>query len=174
MLLQRAAEEDYPEIIDLANLAYRGTGPSASWNAETGILDGQRLDESLLRDDVDNKPDGRLLILRDEDDRTLLGCVWLEPTVDNVWYLGLLAVRPDQQKRHLGGTLLAAAEDFARNHGAQRIKMSVLMVRDTLIAWYLRRGYALTGETRPFPYGDDRFGRPLRDDLYFVVLEKPI
>ena len=50
--------------------------------------------------------------------------------------------------------------------------MTVLHVRDTLIAWYQRRGYTLTGETKPFPYDDNRFGTPLRDDLYFVVLEK--
>jgi hypothetical protein len=47
-------------------------------------------------------------------------------------------------------------------------------VRETLIAWYERRGYVLTGETQPFPYGDERFGRPLRDDLHFVLLEKNI
>ena len=50
--------------------------------------------------------------------------------------------------------------------------MTVVNVRVSLIAWYQRRGYALTGETEPFPYGDDRFGRPLRDDLHFVVLTK--
>ena len=50
--------------------------------------------------------------------------------------------------------------------------MTVVHIRDTLIAWYERRGYALTGETRPFPHGDDRFGKPLRDDLSFVVMEK--
>ena len=46
--------------------------------------------------------------------------------------------------------------------------------RAELIAWYERRGYVRTGETRPFPYGDERFGRPLRDDLHFVVLEKAL
>ncbi len=50
--------------------------------------------------------------------------------------------------------------------------MTVVNVREVLIAWYLRRGYHKTGETNPFPYGDDRFGKPLRDDLNFVVLEK--
>lgn len=50
--------------------------------------------------------------------------------------------------------------------------MTVVNVRDTLIAWYIRRGYFLTGETEPFPYDDNRFGTPLRDDLAFVVLEK--
>ena len=27
-------------------------------------------------------------------------------------------------------------------------------------------------ETQAFPYGDERVGRPLRDDLHFVMLEK--
>lgn len=46
--------------------------------------------------------------------------------------------------------------------------MNVVNVRDALIAWYLRRGYHKTGETEPFPYSDDRFGAPLRDDLSFL------
>ena len=32
----------------------------------------------------------------------------------------------------------------------------------------------LTGETRPFPYGDERFGKPRVAGLKFVVLEKPL
>jgi hypothetical protein len=70
--------------------------------------------------------------------------------------------------------LLTAAEDFAKERGAHRICMAVVNVRTTLIAWYERRGYALSGETRPFPYGDERFGRPLRDDLHFVVIQKDL
>jgi hypothetical protein len=52
--------------------------------------------------------------------------------------------------------------------------MTVVNVRASLIAWYQRRGYRLTGEAQPFPYGDERYGRLLRDDLHFVVLEKDI
>lgn len=85
---------------------------------------------------------------------------------------GLLTVRPDQQNRQLGRTLLEAAERYAQERGARRMRMTVLHVRDTLIAWYQRRGYGWNGETEPFPYGDDRFGRPLRADLHFVVMEK--
>jgi hypothetical protein len=48
------------------------------------------------------------------------------------------------------------------------------LLRDALIAWYLRRGAHKTRETEPFPYGDDRFGAPLRDDLSFLVLEKKL
>ncbi len=52
--------------------------------------------------------------------------------------------------------------------------MTVIVQRDELIEWYQRRGYALTGETRPFPMTDPRFGVPRRGDLAFVVLEKPL
>jgi ribosomal protein S18 acetylase RimI-like enzyme len=177
MLLTPAVETDYAEIIELANWAYRGTGPTASWNMEAGILEGQRLNESLLREDLSKNPEGRLLIYREEagrgeSDGMLMGTVRLEPRGDGAWYMGLLMVRPDQQNRQLGRTLLGAAESFARARGARRMRMTVLHVRDTLIAWYERRGYVVSGETEPFPYGDDRFGRPLRDDLYFRVLEK--
>jgi ribosomal protein S18 acetylase RimI-like enzyme len=171
MLLSPAVEADYPAIIDLANLAYRGTGRSASWNIED-FIEGQRLNESLLREDLAAKPHAHLLTYRDDPDGPLLGTVWLDPAKDGVWYLGLLTIHPDLQQRKLGRTLLAAAEDFARQRGARKIQMTVVNVRDILIAWYQRRGYAVTEETRPFPYNDERFGRPLRDDLHFVVLEK--
>ena len=39
--------------------------------------------------------------------------------------------------------------------------------RDALIAWYERRGYSRTGETRPFPV-------PRDPPVTFVVLEKPL
>ncbi len=173
MLLKPAVEADYGAIIDLANVAYRGTGPSASWNIEN-FIDGQRLNESLLREDLAAKPHAHLLTYRDDPEGPLLGTVLLDPGKDGVWYLGLLTIRPDMQKRKLGRALLAAAEDFAKQRDARRIQMTVVNVRDILIAWYERRGYTLTQETRPFPYGDERFGRPIRDDLYFVVLEKDI
>jgi hypothetical protein len=50
----------------------------------------------------------------------------------------------------------------------------VLAQRAELIAWYERRGYRRTGQTRPFPYGNARFGLPKRPDLVFVVLAKAL
>ena len=50
--------------------------------------------------------------------------------------------------------------------GARRMEMTVIHRRAELIAWYARRGYAPTGETRPFPVD------PPRPELAFVVLEK--
>jgi GNAT superfamily N-acetyltransferase len=152
--------------VALANLAFRG---AEGWSVEQ-FIEGDRLTEALLRADIAAKPHALLLVHR--EDGRLLGSVWLEPDEEDRWYLGLLAVRPDLQARQLGRALLAEAEGYARARGAKRMRMTVVNLRDTLIAWYERRGYARTGETAPFPYDDQRFGRPLRDDLHFVVLEK--
>jgi len=173
-ILKDAVEADYAEIIELANIAYRKTGPGSSWNSEEGLIVGNRLNDSLLREEFARKPEAHLLVYRESPEGPLLGTVWLEPKDSTTWYLGLLTVRPDQQARGLGKTILAAAEDFVRAHGGTRIRMTVLYVRETLIAWYERRGYALTGETEPWHYDDERFGKALRDDLYFVVMKKSL
>lgn len=175
MVLRKATEADYAEIIDLANLAYRGReGTKPSWNIEKGIVGGQRLNDSLLREELAAKPNGALLIYREDPEGPLLGTAWLNPEGDGGWSLGLLTVHPDLQNRQLGRQLLTAAEDYARKRGAKRIVIGVLHVRDTLIAWYERRGYGKTGETEPYPTDDPRFGTPLRENLQFLIMEKPL
>jgi ribosomal protein S18 acetylase RimI-like enzyme len=174
MIFAPAAESEFPAVVALVNSAYRGQGAQAGWTTEAGYIDGQRIDLATLRQDLADAPEATLMSLRDEAGGPLLGCVWLEPADGDAWYLGMLTIRPDLQDRKLGATLLAKAEDHARDLGARRIRMTVVHIRDTLIAWYQRRGYALTGETRPFPHGDDRFGKPLREDLSFVILEKAV
>ena len=83
MVLRKATEADYDEIIDLANLAYRGReGATPSWNIEKGILEGQRLDRSLLREELAAKPSGALLVYRNEPQGPLPGTAWLNPEDD--------------------------------------------------------------------------------------------
>jgi ribosomal protein S18 acetylase RimI-like enzyme len=196
MVLTRATDADFAAIVELANLAYRGAGASqgesGSWCSESGMIAGSRLTVAQLEKELAAKPHASLLVYREDrkaaepgkigtcdpsrDDQIspLLGTVWLEPEASGNWYLGLLTIRPALQNRQLGRRLLAAAEDFATERGATAMRLTVVNVRDSLIAWYQRRGYVLTGETHPFPYGDETFGKPLRADLHFVVLEKPL
>jgi ribosomal protein S18 acetylase RimI-like enzyme len=196
MVLTRATDADFAAIVELANLAYRGAGAnhgeSGSWCSEAGMIAGSRLTVAQLEKELATKPLASMLVCREDieaaepgginncdssrDDQLspLLGTVWLEPKARGYWYLGLLTVRPALQNRQLGRRLLAAAEDFAMEMGATGMRMTVVNVRDSLIAWYQRRGYVLTGETNPFPYDDESFGKPLRADLHFVVLEKPL
>ncbi len=169
--LVSAGEGELGEVVALVNSAYRGESARAGWANEADLLDGARIDEATLRADL-GRAGARLLALRD-DGRDggaggLLGCVWLEPAGGESWYLGMLTVRPDLQDHGLGRAILAGAEAFARERGARRVRMTVIGVRETLIAWYGRRGYAATGETQAFP------GEPARPELRFVVLEKAV
>ncbi|MBN9363578.1 GNAT family N-acetyltransferase [uncultured Devosia sp.] len=153
------------------NRAYRGAGASAGWTREDYIA-GDRITENLLRADLLAKPRGSFMKWVVEPDGQVAGCVWLEPEKNRSWYLGSLATDPDRQNTGLGRTLLAAAERWIVSQGGTRVRLTVVDARETLIAWYVRRGYHLTGESEPFPDGDERFGRLLRHDLRFLFLEK--
>ena len=172
MRLRPATPTDLPTIAALMNKAFRGTGPNASWNTESPYIDGDRTSIAALQQELAEKPNAHLLIA--EEAAILQGCVLLEPLTANTWYLGSLTVDPHLQNAGLGRQLLEAAEQWASQHGATTLQMTVVNVRDTLIAWYQRRGYHLTGEQHPFPYNDTRFGTPRRDDLSFVILEKQL
>ena len=168
------ADDEIPAVADLMNRAYRGAGAPSGWSNETQYLAGDRTTADLLRTDLAAKPAASLLKWVDEATDRLRGSVWLEPINENTWYLGSLAIDPDQQNGGLGRVMLAAAEQWVQQQGGKRVRMTVVNVRDSLIAWYIRRGYHKTGQTEPFPYGDDRFGKPLRDDLCFVELMKDL
>jgi ribosomal protein S18 acetylase RimI-like enzyme len=168
-----AAHDDVPAIVTLMNRAYRGTG-AAGWSTQEAYLNGDRITEDVLRADLLANPRASLLKWEDPEGGSLLGCVWIEPLDDDVWYLGSLATDPALQNSGLGKVLLSAAEQWVRERRGKRIRINVVNVRDALISWYVRRGYHKTGETEPFPYGDDRFGAPLRDDLSFLVLAKDL
>lgn len=170
-VLREAAEDEFPEIVALTNRAYRHQGEGASWNAED-MIRGERTSVLQLRDDLAADPGGALLVWVEKGER--LGHVRMSPAGPGVWYLGLLTVRTDRQDQGLGRRLLAAAEGWARARGAGRIRMTVVNVRETLIAWYQRRGYALTGETQPWPYDRPEIGIPTRPDLAFLVMEKAL
>jgi ribosomal protein S18 acetylase RimI-like enzyme len=165
--LHPATASDFPDIIALMNAAFRGT---EGWSIEGEIIKGQRTNESLLSEETRNG--AFYLLSRNETTSTLDGCVSLQPSSPEKWYLGSLTVTPALQNAGFGRKLLDAAENYAAARGARTIEITVVNVRESLIAWYERRGYQRTGETRPFPYGDTRYGTPTRNDLEFIVLEK--
>lgn len=168
--LQRAREEDMPAVASLLNRAYRNTQGEGGWTTEVGIIDGDRISEATLRQEVAAKGDATLLVWKIQGN--VKGCVWLEPVTNGTWYLGSLAIDPQLQNAGYGRKLMAAAENWCQARGGTRIQMTVLEVRDTLISWYERRGYHQTGETEAFPAGDTRFGTPVSPDLRFVFMEK--
>lgn len=171
-----ATAGDVPDLVALIESAYRGESSRAGWTTEADLLDGQRTDPEGVAEVV-RDPDSRLLVL--ERDADLVACCQLERRTggggEPVAYFGMFAVRPALQGAGLGRAVLAEAERTAvAEWSATRMQMTVISARAELIAWYERRGYARTGRRSPFPYGDERFGIPLRPDLDFELLVKPL
>ena len=138
------------------------------------MLGGQRTDPSMLRADLAAAPGATILTMRESEAGEIIGSVWLEPRGEAAWYLGMLTINPSVQAGGLGRALLEHAERFALAAGAQTMRLTVIEQRDSLIAWYERRGYGRTGEVKPFPYGDERVGAPKRGDLRLSVFEKTL
>ena len=87
----------------------------------------------------------------------------------------MFAVRPNLQGAGVGKLVMLETERVVRDEWSlPAMRMTVIDVRDELIAFYERRGYRRTGIYKPFPYGDARYGIPKRNDLRFEVLEKPL
>jgi ribosomal protein S18 acetylase RimI-like enzyme len=164
---------DVVAIVGLVESAYRGESSRAGWTTEADLLGGRRTDEWAVLDIIDGPSSLMLLALSPHSD--LAGCCQIERRPDGVCYFGSFAVRPVLQGAGVGSALLDEAERLAAQEWVcTSMEMTVIAQREDLIGWYRRRGYAETGETRPFPYGDERYGRPRRDDLEFLVMTKPL
>jgi ribosomal protein S18 acetylase RimI-like enzyme len=166
-----AMAADVPALVALVNSAYRGDSSRAGWTTEADLLGGQRIDVEGLTEMI--AAPGHVVLLHDQD-HVPVACVHLERTGEDC-YLGMLTIRPTMQGNGLGRRLLETAEHWAIEHWSSRsMHMTVIVQRIELIAWYERRGYSRTGERKPFPYGDERFGLPRCADLQFEVLWKSL
>jgi GNAT superfamily N-acetyltransferase len=164
-----ATAADVPALVALVTSAYRGEASRVGWTTEADLLDGNRIDPEVLHHDI-ARPRSRVVLA--EDDHGLLACAHVAED-EGAGYFGMFSVRPGRQGGGLGKALLAECERIVREEWRlPAMRMTVIDVRDSLIAFYERRGYRRTGEFKPFPYGDERYGIPLRDDLRFEVLEK--
>jgi ribosomal protein S18 acetylase RimI-like enzyme len=168
-----ATATEVPAVVTLVESAYRGDASRAGWTTEADLLEGQRTDVEAVAAIAASQM-SQLLLARDGDGE-LVACCQLERRAGDVCYFGMFAVRPGRQGGGLGRAVVAEAERRAREQwAATTMEMTVIAQRRDLIAWYVRLGYAETAETVPFPYGNPKFGLPQRDDLYFVVLRKPL
>lgn len=166
-----ATAADANALVGLINSAYRGESSKAGWTTEADMLGGQRIDVEGLLEKVGTPGS---VILVHERGETPIACVHLQREGE-ACYLGLLSIQPTAQGGGLGTHLLQAAERWAGSEwGSRTMRMHVIAQRPELIAWYERRGYRRTGEQKPFPYGDARFGLPRRPDLVFEVLSKTL
>ena len=164
-----ATAADIDAIVALVESAYRGDASKRGWTTEADFLGGRRTGADDVVACLERE---RSRIVLAERDGGLLACAHVAEE-DGAGYFGMFSVKPDLQGGGIGKHVLAEAERIARDDWKlPAMRMTVIDIRDELIAFYERRGYRRTGIKKPFPYGDERFGLPTRDDLRFEVLEK--
>lgn len=169
MNILEATISDAENIEKLVNSAYRGDSSKRGWTTEADLLGGIRINtESVYA--LINDENSKILIFKNNND--LQGCVNITAK-DSVLYLGMLTVDPELQNSGIGKKLLRYVEEYALNNSFTSIEMTVISQRTELIAWYERHGFQKTGEKRPFPMDDPKFGVP-KTMLEFIVLDKKI
>jgi ribosomal protein S18 acetylase RimI-like enzyme len=175
LAFRSATRDDADAIVGLVESAYRGDASRAGWTTEADLLDGRRTGTDDVLACIERPRSAILLAERaSEGGRELLACAHVADD-DGAGYFGMFSVRPTLQGGGIGKRMLEHAERYVREHWSLPVmRMTVIDVRGELIAFYERRGYRRTGIVKPFPYGDERFGLPRRDDLRFEILEKAL
>lgn len=168
-MISAATLQDVPELNILINSAYRGESSKKGWTTEEHLLGGIRTDEGDLSELLQKE---NVTILKYTESGKIIGSVYLEKQADKL-YLGMLTVSPELQGGGIGKKLMQAAEDLAKENNIPKVSMTVISVRKELIEYYERRGYKNTGETKPFPMNDPKFGLP-KQQLAFIVMEKEL
>ena len=167
-----ATVADIPAVVALVTSAYRGEASKVGWTTEANLIDGQRLDADMLRPEIE-RPDSHVLLgMLDGEIVASTHVCSVRPGTANV---GLYAVRPGLQGGGLGKQMLVEAERVARQEwDVSELELTVIDIRDELVAFYERRGFVRTGEHLPLSYGDERFGTPRVPDLRMEVMRKAL
>jgi len=164
-----ATPADVQAVARLIERAYRGPEAAKGWTNEAGLLTGPRTGEDEIAGLIAD-PESRFVLA--ELAGRLRACALVQKDGVDA-YFGMFSVDPAVQAQGLGKKMLVACEKAARAEWKSRaLGMVVINLREVLIAWYLRRGYTLTGLREPFPF--DEAPGATRTDFDLVELKKPL
>lgn len=155
MKVRTATEADFDSILNLVNAAFQ---------VESFFKNQDRLTVADLESYFKSG-----IFLVGEDERKILGCIYVKRTGDRA-YFGLLSINPSHQKMGLGRRLVAAAEEFARETGAHFMDIRVIHLRTELPGIYAKLGYQVTG-TEPYP---SERGHVLTQPVHFIRMSKEL
>jgi len=164
-----AAAPDATAIAALIERAYRGPVAATGWTNESELLVGPRSSVGEVKELI-GEAGSRFVTARHGG--ALVGCALIQHLGHGA-YFGMFAIDPDRQAAGLGKAVIARAEAAARElWGATFMRLTVISLREQLIAWYERRGYVNTGFRERFPF--ETATGALRTDFDLIVLEKPL
>jgi ribosomal protein S18 acetylase RimI-like enzyme len=168
-MITKATLADIPALNLLINSAYRGESSKKGWTTEADLLEGKRTTEEELTQTIQ---DPKNTILKFTENGKIISSVLLVEK-EHQLYLGMLTVSPELQNSGIGRKMLTEAENHAKSLGLNAIIMTVISVREELIAWYKRNGYEDTGEREAFPQSEIHVNISQKP-LEFIYFEKKI
>jgi ribosomal protein S18 acetylase RimI-like enzyme len=172
-----ATVDDAPLLQQLIQGAFQAEDSRVDWTADMALGRSFTYDVEEVLSTINRTEDAAVIMATDEGGR-LVGSVQIliKQNNDNatVARFAFLSVDPTQQQGGIGRRVLAYAEDYAqRQWNVELFGLGALSSREKLIEWYIRCGYAKTGETSPFPV--EQFKElDLDKGLCFVELEKRV
>jgi N-acetylglutamate synthase-like GNAT family acetyltransferase len=168
LTLRFAGAADAPAIAALIESAYRGDESRRGWTTEAHLIEGNRTSAAEIAAFIAD-PNARFVMAF--ENQTLIGCALIKND-NGTGYFGMFAVNPTLQGGGHGKQILAHAEQNIRElWQCPTVAMTVISIREDLIAYYQRRGYAIT-TTKPFPFEKEPGAK--RTDFHFVVLTKEL
>lgn len=171
-LFKKAGEHEAEKIAALVNSAYRGDSSRKGWTTEADLVGGLRIDrEGVLKH---MSEPGAWFEVAYDNKNEMVASVFLKEEPEGVLYLGMFAVNPDLQGQSIGKKFLEHVEQLVLKKKLKAIRITVIHLREELIAYYERRGFVKTGKSEPFLYNDPREGIALRNDLKLIELKKTV
>lgn len=174
LVFRYATQSDVARISTLVNKAFRGEDSKQGWTTEAEILGGQRTDDKQIGQAI-AASDQKILLALDTTNNAigpvLVGCANITMHPQCV-YLGMLSVQPMLQGHGIGRQILAEVETIARSNNTPLVRITVIHLREDLIAYYVRRGYKATGCVHPFPELEEGLSLPKVPHLELVEFEK--
>ncbi len=166
-----ATPNDASCVHELIERAYRDETTAGQWDSESQFLKGPRSDPYEIRAHILD-PNDRFLLA--ELDGKLAGCALIQRQdfgTSQGAYFGMFAIDASARNAGLGKRILLECEARAAIlWNASYMVMTVISLRTELIQWYERRGYALTGESFPFPFSETT--GETRRDFSLLALRK--
>ncbi|MCX4187432.1 GNAT family N-acetyltransferase [Methylophaga sp. OBS4] len=159
-------DDDLPAIVALINEAYRGTGGDHRWTTEAHLVAGDRISVEALTDLI-NDSQCDFIVCHEQD--KLIGCISICYR-NTIAEFGTFAIKQEKHGMGIGKQLLAYAENHAKNC-CQRFQVSVVTPNQTLIDFYIKRGYQPIGHKKLYPV-DNNAGKLKAKDIDLTVLQK--
>ena len=153
--LREAGEQDIPAMVEMVNAAFE---------EEAFFVNRPRTHAAQLTEYFRL---GRFLLGHEAGQ--LISSVYYEVRGER-GYIGMLAVRPTEQRRGLGRRMMLAAENVLRAKGCKFAELSVVDLRTALHRAYRSLGYVDAGTVEP----PEDLRLKLTKPIQLIKMEKPL